>query len=104
MPHYLFVYHGGKTPESPKEGEKVMAEWMGWFNDMGEAVVNPGAPVGMSTTVSSSEVADNGGANPASGFSIIAAADLEAACDIAKGCPMVRDGSGSVELAEIVKM
>lgn len=104
MPHYLFVYHGGKTPESPEEGTAVMAAWRSWFAGMGEAVVNNGAPVLHSSTVSVTGVAENGGTNPAAGYSIIAAADQEAACDIARGCPMIKDGSGSVEVAEISQM
>ncbi|MGV6810732.1 MAG: YciI family protein [Brevirhabdus sp.] len=104
MPNFVFAYHGGKAPESPEEGEKVMAEWMAWFGTMGDAVVDGGNPVGMSRTVSNGGVADDGGANPLSGYSIIAAADHDAACEIAKGCPMVVSGEGSVEVAEIMEM
>ena len=46
MPKYIFAYHGGGMPETPEEGERVMAAWQAWFADMGEAVVVPGAPVG----------------------------------------------------------
>jgi len=104
MPQYLFAYHGGHTPESEEEGKKVMAEWMAWFGSMGEAVVQPGAPLGMSKTVSGSGVADGGGANPTSGYTVIAADNIEAACEMAKGCPMVVAGNGSVEVAEVVEM
>lgn len=104
MPKFVFAYHGGKTPETPEEGEKVMAEWNAWFGEMGAAVADGGGPVGMSKTVGSGGVADNGGANPISGYSVIEAADQDAACAMARGCPMVKDGSGSVEVAEIVQM
>ncbi|MEX0365618.1 MAG: hypothetical protein AB3N22_06080 [Ruegeria sp.] len=104
MPEFVFAYHGGKAPESPEEGEKVMAQWQAWFADMGEAVVIPGAPVGMSKTVSSDGVADDGGANPISGYSVVKAADIGAATEMAKGCPMVVTGNGSVEVAEVMEM
>ncbi|WP_171177313.1 YciI family protein [Ruegeria sp. HKCCD8929] len=104
MPEFVFAYHGGKAPESPEEGEKVMAQWQAWFADMGEAVVIPGAPVGMSKTVSSAGVADDGGANPISGYSVVRAADIGAATEMAKGCPMVVTGNGSVEVAEVMEM
>lgn len=104
MPQYIFAYHGGKAPENPEDGQKVMAAWQAWFGSMGEAVVQPGNPVGMSKTVSGSGIANDGGANPVSGFSVISAADHDAACEMAKGCPMVTEGSGSVEIAEILEM
>ena len=104
MPQFLYVYHGGTTPSDQAEIDKVMAAWQSWFGDMGAAVVNGGAPVGVSSTVSGDGVADDGGANPASGFSIVEAADQAAACEMAKGCPMVVDGSGSVEVAQIHEM
>lgn len=104
MPDFMFAYHGGKAPESPEEGQKVMAEWMAWFEGLGDKVKNPGNPVGMSKTVFADKVDDNGGSNPLSGFSIISAGSIEEACDIAKNCPMVKDGSGTAEIAEIMEM
>lgn len=104
MAKYLFVYHGGAAPETPEEGQKVMAEWMAWFGSMGEAVVDGGNPLGQSNTVSAKGVAGDGGANPASGYSLVNADSLEAACKMAKGCPMVKNGSGSVEVAECLDM
>lgn len=104
MAEFLIVFHGGKMPESPEEGEQMMAAWTAWYGEMGDAVVHPGNPVGMSKTVSADGVADNGGANPASGFLIINATDHDAACATAAGCPMVKDGSGTAEVAPIMEM
>ena len=104
MPDFIFAYHGGKTPETPEEGAEVMAAWRAWFGTMGDAVVIPGNPVGLSKTVSAAGVADNGGANPLSGYTVVRAADIGAATDMAKGCPMVMSGNGTVEVAEIIEM
>ena len=104
MPQFLFVYHGGKRPESEEEYNQVMAEWGAWFASMGESLAIPGNPVGMSKTVSRGGVADNGGANPVSGFTVIEAADIDAAIQTAKGCPMVVHNVGSVEVAEITPL
>ena len=30
MANYIFAYHGGKMPETPEEGERVMAAWGAW--------------------------------------------------------------------------
>lgn len=104
MARFAFVYHGGKKPASPEEGEKVMAEWMAWYGSMGQAVADGGGPAGPSKTVSKSGTADNGGANPVSGLTIVEAASHDAALSMARGCPMVKDGSGSVEVVEILQM
>ena len=104
MPQYLFVYHGGHTPTDPAEIEATMAAWGAWFQNMGEALDIPGNPVGQSYTVSNGGVVDNGGANPASGFTIVSAGSYDEAGEIAKGCPMLSDGSGSIEVAEMVHM
>lgn len=104
MAKYLFVYHGGKMPESPEEGAKVMAEWQAWFGSMGDAVVDGGNPVGMSSTVhSDGSVSGDGGANPVSGYSLVSAVDLEQALQLAKGCPIL-SADGSVEVAEAIEM
>ena len=104
MPDFIFAYHGGGMPETPEEGAKAMAAWQTWYGAMGNAVLNPGAPVGMSRTVSADGIVDNGGANPLSGYTVVKADDFDAACEMAKGCPMVADGSGSVEVAPIHEM
>ena len=104
MSQFIFAYHGGKRPETPEEGEKVMAQWNAWFGTMGDDLIVPGAPLGMSKTVDDSSITDDGGANPLSGYSVVAAESIEVACEMAKGCPMVQDHSGSVEVAEILEM
>lgn len=103
MPKFLFVYHGGAKPETPEAGAAVMAKWNAWFEGMGSAVVDGGNPVGLSKTVTVTGVADNGGANPASGYSIVSAGTIDDAAAKAKDCPILESG-GSVELAEIIEM
>ena len=103
MANYIFAYHGGKAPESPEEGEKVMAAWKSWLAGMGDNLVDFGAPLGMSSTVSATGVAGDGGTNPISGYSLVQADSQDAANDLAKGCPVLADG-GSVEVAEIMQM
>jgi hypothetical protein len=44
MAEYIFAYHGGKMPEDPEEGARLMARWQAWIGDQGDAMVNPGAP------------------------------------------------------------
>jgi hypothetical protein len=100
----LFVYHGGGVPKSEAEKAQVMNAWGQWMGGMGAALVDGGNPVGKSYTVSGKgSVADNGGANPASGYSLVEAASLEEALRHAKACPILGAG-GSVEVAEAMDM
>lgn len=104
MTKYLYVYHGGSMPQSKEEGERIMKAWTDWLSALGSAVVDGGNPVGMSSTVASNgSVVGNGGANPASGYSIIEASSMDDATAKAKGCPILA-GGGSVEVAEIIPM
>ncbi len=104
MAKYLFIYHGGKKPSLPDEAEKTMAAWGAWFQSLGNSVIDGGNPVGQSLTVNADgSVSANGGANPASGYSLIEASSDEDAAKKAKGCPLLASG-GSVEVAEAFDM
>lgn len=102
MPQYVFAYHGGRKPDTPEEGAELMAKWKAWIDDLGDAMVNPGTPVGMSKTVSADGVADDGGPNPLAGFSIVEAKDMDAALGMAKSCPFLE--MGTIEVAEAMQM
>lgn len=104
MAKYLFVYHGGKNPESEQEVAKVMDAWGQWLGSMGGDVIDGGNPVGMSSTVNADgSVTADGGANPASGYSLIEASSLDDAHGKARGCPILESG-GSIEVAEAFDM
>lgn len=66
------------------------------------ALVDPGDPAGPSKTLTSKGVEDNGGANQISGYSLVNAADIDAAIEMAKGCPILK--SGSIEVAEAIEI
>lgn len=104
MAKFIFVYHGGKMPESPEEGAIVMASWQAWLGGMGDAVVDGGNPVGMSSTVhSDGTITSDGGSNPTSGYSLVSADGIEQALELASGCPILK-AEGSVEVAETMEM
>ena len=100
MPKYLFAYHGGGMPESEAEQAVHMAAWGEWMGAIGESFLDMGAPCSEARTVTSDAVRDGGGANPVSGYGIVDAPDLDTACEMAKGCPIVTLSGGSVEVAE----
>lgn len=102
MPNFIFAYHSGKMPETPEDGAKLMASWKAWVGSLGDALVNPGTPLGKSRTVSAGGVSDDGGPNPLSGFSIVKAESIDAALEMAKGCPYL--ALGTIEVAEMKQM
>jgi hypothetical protein len=101
MTKFLIIFHGGSPPASKAEGDKVMAAWGAWIGGLGKALVDPGNPTGAGKILSAGgKVSDSGGANAATGYSILEAASLDAAIAAAKGSPHLASG-GTVEIAEI---
>jgi|SRR5580704_4259459 hypothetical protein len=104
MAKFLFVYHGGKPATDPSEIKAVMDAWGAWFGTLGAAVIDGGNPVGNSSTVlANGSLVSGGGANPASGYSLISASNLEDAHAKARGCPLLKAG-GTVEIAQAFDM
>jgi hypothetical protein len=104
MAKYVFVYHGGGHPANPAEVKAVMDAWGAWFGSMGAAVIDGGNAVGKSSTVKpDGSLVSGGGANPASGYSLIEASSLDDAHKKAKGCPILKAG-GSIEIAQAMDM
>ena len=104
MPNYLLAYHGGGMPATQEEQARVMAAWGEWYQGLGEAVVDGGNPISRSRTIAGDgSVSPGGGPNPITGYSIIAADDMDAAVAAAKGCPILESG-GSVEVGEIFRV
>lgn len=104
MPQYLYIYRGdaSQIPATPEDQEAAMKAWGDWMGGIGSKMVNPGEPVGTSKLVSGTGVSDTV-PNPSFGFSIVEAASIEEACEMAKGNPMVA-GGGAVEVAEVIPM
>ncbi|MDJ0923994.1 MAG: YciI family protein [Acidimicrobiia bacterium] len=104
MAKYALVFHGGGMPETEEESAKVMAAWGAWMEGLGKSLADPGHPFGASTTINSDgSTAPGGGANPATGYTLIEADSLDAAVTLAKDCPILHSG-GSIEVAEALDM
>ena len=103
MSKYLFAYSGGSTPESESEQQAVMAKWMGWFGTLGDAVVDGGNPFSVSTSVGSGGSVGNGAGTRLTGYSLVSAKSLDAASELAKGCPVLESG-GRVDVYEAIEM
>lgn len=102
MPDYVFAYYTGSEPDGPEQGAAARQRWGQWLRDLGQAVVNPGIPMGPQKLVTPTAVSDDSAAEPITGFSIINADDLDAALEIAKGCPFLE--MGTVGVAQVMQM
>jgi hypothetical protein len=101
MAKYVLAYKGGSMAQTDAEREAAMAAWGGWFGTLGEAIVDAGNPFGASTSVAANGGSGEGGS--LSGYSILTAADLAAATELVKGCPVLANG-GSVEVYETIEV
>jgi hypothetical protein len=87
--------------ETPQDQETVMARWGAWYGMLGAAVVDGGAPFGASSSMSSSGAGE--AASGLGGYTIVTAASMAAAADMAKGCPVIDDG-GTVDIYDCIDM
>ena len=103
MAKFVLVYKGGAMAETPEEQKKSMDQWINWFGDLGNAVVDGGAPFGQSAGLDSKGKSSKGGASALTGYSIIETTSLADATKKAKGCPVLGSG-GTVEVYEALPM
>lgn len=104
MPNYAFTYYGEPKFERPEEGAKHMEKWQAWMGGLGDAMVNPGVPFGAAKLVSSAGVSDDPASksNRVTGFSVVKAASMDAALEMAKACPHL--DHGTIGVAEAMEM
>jgi hypothetical protein len=98
MARFVLMFYAGPSRQAPTD--ETMARWMAWFGELGSAVIDTGSPFGAAATIASDGTPSEGaGPDPATGYTIIEAANLHDAVLLAKGCPGLNDG-GSVRLYE----
>ena len=100
MPKFMLAYSGGAQPEGMTEEEigAVMGKWQAWMGGLGEALVDGGNPFGESKSTT-----DGDAGSGLSGYSLLNADNLDAAVEMAKGCP-IHDAGGSVMVYETLEM
>jgi hypothetical protein len=101
MGKYVYAYKGGGMAATEEEQAKAMAAWQSWFGQLGDAIVDGGAPFGGSTAVLAGGSA--GSASGLTGYSVVSAASLDDAATKARGCPIFVSG-GSVDVYEALEM
>ena len=97
MAKFVLTYRGGAIAAGEAAMAAAMEQWEQWFASVGDAVVDWGSPFGASATVSSDGSVATGAASSLTGYSIITADDLDAANQVAQGCPVLQTG-GAVDV------
>jgi hypothetical protein len=101
MAKFVLTYKGGSSGSTPEEQQKMMSDWMNWFGTIGESLVDPGSPLGQSVEILTDGSVSDRADSELSGYSIIEAADIDAATEHARSCPVLASG-GSIDLYEAI--
>jgi hypothetical protein len=101
MANFVLLYSGGSMPESEAQQAAVMQAWGAWFGGLGSALVDGGNPFTGTAKSIASDGSVSGGpvGTMATGYSIIKADSLDAAVEMAKGCPVLQ-GDGNITVYE----
>jgi hypothetical protein len=102
MANFVLLYAGGSAGATDAERGKAMEAWGAWFGKLGDKIVDAGNPFAEhSKNVSNSGAVHDGAiGTPATGYSILKAESLNAAVDLAKGCPVLQSG-GKITVYEV---
>jgi hypothetical protein len=107
MAKYLFVYRGnpeGSSKLAPEEMQKLMQKWgawigeamqKGWMVDPGDGLTEEGRVVNSKKVVTDGPFVE--AKEIIGGFSVVEAKNIDAAAELAKGCPGLLAG-GRVEI------
>jgi len=103
MKTFALTYFGEPKFDSPEKSAKYMGQWRAWVGGLGEALVNPGTILGKGAKIVSHKgVSDDIASSRLTGFSIIRAASMDAALEMAKSCPHLEHGT--LHVAEVMEM
>jgi hypothetical protein len=101
MTKYVIAYHGGRKFETPEEGAAYMAKWKAWMGGLGDAMIDPGMPLGAGKLISAAGVSERG-SDLLTGFSTVTADSMETVLGYARSCPHL--DHGTIEVAEVMEM
>ena len=100
MTKFLITYEGSMPPPpTPEARDQMMSAFMAWAGEVGEHMVDPGAPLGASRTVTSDGDTDEPSA--IGGYTIVEADSLDEAVGLVRGHPFLTRG-GTLRVSESV--
>jgi hypothetical protein len=109
MSEFAFLFRGRNRQTPPDQQQATIQKWGAWFKALNErgVITNPGQPLAAGGRIVEGQgKAVNDGPfaeikDLVNGFIIVEAADLDAAAEIARGCPIL-DDDGSVEVRPVL--
>lgn len=100
MKRFIICYFGGDQPDNKEEGQQQFARYQKWLDTLGDAAVKPMVPLRNARTILPDRSTVAGSAAALSGYTVVQAASLEAAIELAQNCPFL-DVNGTLEVAEL---
>jgi hypothetical protein len=102
MATFLVTYHGGPgMPASAEAREQMMAAFQPWAASVGDAMIDPGAPLGPHKTLSGSGVSDAPADPTLGGHALLSADSLDDAVTTVSGHPFVGRG-GTLQVSQVI--
>jgi hypothetical protein len=111
MREFAFLFRGRKWPSSAEQQQKTLERWGAWMADLSQRglITNPGLPLedeakqvgGSGKVVHDGPFAEV--KDLVNGFIIVSAANIEEACEMAKGCPIFEQ-DGVVEVRPVASL
>jgi hypothetical protein len=102
MATFLITYHGGGgMPESAEAREQMMAAFQAWAASVGNAMIDPGSPLGPRRTVTSNGVSDAPADSTLGGYTLLSANSLDDAVKAVMDHPFVGRG-GTLQVSQAV--
>ncbi len=97
MSKFIFAYQHPAGQVTRTDAE-ISAQWVGFFETIGDSVVDPGQPVFERTAIG-----EVGTGTQLRGYSVVEAGSLEDAVALAKHCPTLTYGGG-VQVGELAEL
>jgi hypothetical protein len=92
MARFLVTYHGTEMPHEPEAMARSRDAFIQWAGKTGAPLVEPGAPVGTSKTLSRDGSGDGPADGPFNGWSVVEADDVDAALELLRDHPFIERG------------
>jgi hypothetical protein len=112
MKEFVFIFRNSNNPNfkpSPEQMQEVLTSWMNWMGSLAaqNKIVNNGNRLSLENakTVRPNNVITDGPfmeiKEYINGYTIVTAASIDEATELAKGCPILKIG-GNVEVRTVV--
>jgi hypothetical protein len=100
MATFLITYHGGGgMPESAEAREQMLAAFQAWAAGVGNAMIDPGSPLGPRRTITGNGVSDTPADPTLGGYTLLSADSLDDAVKAVMDHPFVGRG-GTLQVSQ----